>query len=206
MAQTTDLVELLDQFSDSESNNILNKPQRMRNHRTMSVQNGFKPNGLEMAEQNRSQNRGSMNVVEKRKLKIMIVIGSAHVAVTEPQDLYVQWTRHGKSIKTKKQTVDQTIVEPKFRDKFGMSSSFRFDGHTQTFLPDISEISLFCENQLVGTCAIDLVSYIDKQSKLEKVFIASSQAMHNPYDHKVLIGDHNKYPGAYMTFKISVQS
>ena len=87
-----------------------------------------------------------------------------------------------------------------------MSSSFKYDSHTQTFLPDISEISLYCENQLVGTCAVDLVSYIDKQCKLEKVFITSSQAMHNAYDHKVLIGDQDRYPGAYVTFKIQVQS
>lgn len=118
------------------------------------------------------RNSGS-SIIEKRRLKIEIQIGSAHVAVNEPQDLYVEWTRHGKSIKTKKQTVDQTLVEPKFRDKFSMSSGFKYDTYTQTFLPDISEIALFCENQKVGACAIDLVQYIDRQSKLEKVVITS---------------------------------
>ena len=77
--------------------------------------------------------------------------------VSEPQDLYIEWQRHGKSIRTKKQTVDQNIVEPKFKDRFSMSSGFKFDVATQTFLPDISEITLFCENKKVGSCAIDLV-------------------------------------------------
>ena len=85
-------------------------------------------------------------ILEKRKLKIEIQIGTAHVAVTEPQDLYIEWTRHGKSIKTKKQTVDTTMIEPKFRDRFSMSSGFKYDSATQTYLPDISEITLYCEN------------------------------------------------------------
>ena len=120
--------------------------------------------------------------------------------------MHVEWIRHGKSIKTKKQTVDQNQIEPKFRDRFSMGSSFKFDSATQTFLPDISEISLYCENQLVGTCAIDLVSYIDKQAKLEKVFIASEKAAHNAFDMKVLIGDQDRYPGSFITFKIQVSS
>ena len=79
------------------------------------------------------------------------------MSVQEPQDLYVEWTRHGKTVKTKKKTVDRTITEPKFSDRFNMNSSFKYNTTTQTFLPDISEITLFCENQKVGTCAIDLV-------------------------------------------------
>ena len=103
-----------------------------------------------------------MGVTEKRKLKVEIQIGTAHVAVSQPQDLYIAWTRNGKSIKTKKQTVDATTVEPRFKDRFAMNSGFRYDGYTQTFLPDISELTLYCENQKVGTCSIDLASYIDR--------------------------------------------
>ena len=143
-------------------------------------------------------------IVEKRKLKIEIQIGSVHVSVTEPQDVWVEWTRHGKSIKTKKQTVDTTTIEPKFRDRFSMSSGFKFDTATQTFLPDISELTLFCENQKVGTCAIDLVQYIDRQAKVEKVVIASENATHNALAHKVLIGNQERYPGAFVTFRIKV--
>jgi len=60
-----------------------------------------------------------------------------------------------------------------------MSSGFKYDTATQTFLPDMSEITLFCENQKVGTCVIDLVQYIDRHAKIEKVVIASSNAAHD---------------------------
>ena len=70
-----------------------------------------------------------------------------------------------------------------------MTSGFKYDVSTETFLPDISEISLFCEGRKVGSCAIDLVAYIDLEPKVEKVVIASEQATHNALSHKVLIGD-----------------
>ena len=70
-----------------------------------------------------------------------------------------------------------------------MNSSFKYNTATQTFLPDISEITLFCENQKVGTCAIDLVQYIDVTPVVEKVVIASEQAVSNAFNHKVLVGD-----------------
>ena len=159
----------MDQLSDSEQPTS----QRQQNRMTVPISSSSGARQEPMADLNKDNRRASGSIIEKRRLKIEIQIGSAHVVVNEPQDLYVEWTRHGKSIKTKKQTVDQTLVEPKFRDKFSMSSGFKYDTYTQTFLPDISEIALFCENQKVGACAIDLVQYIDRQSKLEKVVITS---------------------------------
>ena len=44
-----------------------------------------------------------------------------------------------------------------------------------------------------------------QKPKIEKVVIASEEAMHNALDHKVLIGDQNRYPGAFLTFKIKVE-
>ena len=70
-----------------------------------------------------------------------------------------------------------------------MNSAFKYDVSTETFLPDISEISLYCENRKVGSCVIDLVQYIDATSKIEKVVIANKHATHNALDHKVLLGD-----------------
>lgn len=42
-----------------------------------------------------------------------------------------------------------------------MKSGFKFDLHTQTFLPDISEVTLYCENKKVGNFIVDLAQYID---------------------------------------------
>ena len=109
--------------------------------------------------------------VERRKLKIDIIIQSAHVAVTEPQDLQIEWRRAGKSVRTKKQTVDHQLKEPKFKDRFTMSSGFKFDAVTQTYLPDISELTLYCEGKKVGTCTVDLASYIDKKAEQEKAMM-----------------------------------
>ena len=72
-----------------------------------------------------------------------------------------------------------------------MKSGFRFDASTQTFVPDISQITLFCENQKVGSCEIDLVPYIDKQVKIEKAMIAGTgsfcESEHS--QKRALIGD-----------------
>ena len=100
--------------------------------------------------------------------------------MSEPQDLYVSWSRHGKSIKSKKHTVDNNIIEAVFKDRFSMMSGLRYDTSTQTFLPDISELTLFCENRKVGTCTVDLVQYIDARTPtVEKVVITSEEAAHN---------------------------
>jgi len=45
-----------------------------------------------------------------------------------------------------------------------MSSGFKFDVATQTYLPDISELTLYCEGKKVGTCTVDLATYIDKRA------------------------------------------
>lgn len=115
---------------------------------------------------------GGGQVVEKRKLSIEVRILSAHVKVSEPQDLKVEWTRNGKNISTKKVTVDGQTTEPKFKDRFSMGSNFKFDNSTSTYLPDMSELTLYCEGNKVGTCMLNLVSYIDRKPAVEKVTIA----------------------------------
>ena len=70
-----------------------------------------------------------------------------------------------------------------------MKSAFKFEVSTQTFHPDISEISLYCENHLVGSCILDLVQYIDAVPKIEKIFIGDKNTILNGLDHKILLGD-----------------
>lgn len=101
----------------------------------------------------------------------------------------VEWTRNGKSITTKKVTVDGQTTEPKFKDRFSMGSNFKYDNSTGTYLPDMSELTLFCEGKKVGTCMLDLVSYIDRKPVVEKVSIASNEALSNTDNLKVLAGD-----------------
>ena len=88
-----------------------------------------------------------------------------------------------------------------------MSSGFKFDVSTQTFLPDISELTLFCEGQKVGTCTVDLAAYIDQQASFEKVIMAPAETDgHNVLANHALYGDAERFPGAFMKFRISVQS
>ena len=85
--------------------------------------------------------------------------------------------------------MDAQVIEPKFRDRFAMSSGFKFDTSTETYLPDISTLTLFCGQDKVGSVSINLTQYIGCKAKLEKVVIASEEAVHDALDHKVLIGD-----------------
>ena len=87
-----------------------------------------------------------------------------------------------------------------------MSSGFKFDTSTQTFLPDISELTLFCENQKVGACSVDFVHYIDKQPKIEKAVIAQDALRGNLGKKLLLVGDDARYPGAFITFRIKVET
>ena len=70
-----------------------------------------------------------------------------------------------------------------------MGSNFKYDNSTGTYLPDMSELTLFCEGKKVGTCMLDLVSYIDRKPVVEKVSIASNEALSNTDNLKVLAGD-----------------
>jgi hypothetical protein len=87
-----------------------------------------------------------------------------------------------------------------------MNSGFKFDTATQTYLPDISEVTLFCENKKVGTCIIDLAQYIDEPTKVEKAIMSGSEDPNSPVKHKVLNGDSSQYPGAFFTFKFKVST
>ncbi len=71
-----------------------------------------------------------------------------------------------------------------------MKSGFKFNTATQTFLPDISEVTLYCEKKKVGTCVIDLAQYIDVPSRVEKALMSGSEDPNDPVKHKVLVGDH----------------
>ena len=102
--------------------------------------------------------------------------------------------------------MDQQLREPKFKDRFTMSSGFKYDVSTQTFLPDISELTLYCEGKKVGTCTVDLATYIDKHASFEKVLIMAAEAGHNALAQKALYGDVVQFPGAFMKFRISVQN
>ena len=83
-----------------------------------------------------------------------------------------------------------------------MNSGFKYDATTSTYLPDISELTLFCEGQKVGTCTVDLASYIDKKAVSEKAIMSEGDIMHLTGRH--LIGNHTQFPGAFLKFRIIV--
>ena len=87
-----------------------------------------------------------------------------------------------------------------------MNSGFKYDVSTNTFLPDISELTLFCEGKKVGTCTVDLASYIDKQASVETVYMSEVGSNHNALTQKALYGDHVNFPGSFLKFRINVQS
>ena len=128
-----------------------------------------------------------------------IAIISAHVTVSQPQDLYVVWSRGDKKIDTRKRSVDAQTSEAKFKDKFSMISGFKYDNKINQWLADYSTLTLFCEGKIVGTIKVDLISYIGQKSKVEKAVITGKNT-----EGKGFIGDHDTYPGAYLTFKIKV--
>ena len=84
--KSDNLAELLDQMEDLDR--VGNVPQK----------DGARKVYVQKTAQTPNQRRLStgIGVTEKRKLKVEIQIGSAHVAVTQPKDLYIAWSRNGK--------------------------------------------------------------------------------------------------------------
>ena len=122
----------------------------------------------------RNSNRNSANGtltdqggVEKRKCSIEVKIVSAFVDIQEESTLCLHWNRDGKkSIKSHEKVIKPGDSECTFNNSFVMNSSLSFDNATEKWLPDVSTLSLYCNDEKVGDYEIDLSEYIDKEIQI----------------------------------------
>lgn len=73
-------------------------------------------------------------------------------------------------------------------------------------MPDLVELGLHCDDELVGVCQFDLTKYIDKGARVEKVcMLAPEETPSNP-QQIVLKGNAEEHPDAHLIFRIFVDS
>lgn len=84
------------------------------------------------------------------------------VAEDEVKELYIEWSRNGKSIQTKRNSIDHKSQSVKFYDKFKLTSNLQYDTLNKTWIPDISILTLFSNKEQVGSVQFDLANYIGR--------------------------------------------
>ena len=117
----------------------------------------------------------------------------------------MEWHRKNQSIKTKKRSVDAQIKKASWGNdaKFSISASFykQSDGN---FVEDINLLKFKCGRDLVGIVEFDISSYIGQRSIIQKAMITNSSYVFIDENDRKLIGNDEKFPGAYLEFKIAV--
>lgn len=86
-----------------------------------------------------------------------------------------------------------------------MSVSFVRDGEDK-WKPDVQMLKLYCGADHVGTCEFDIATYIGKNPKKEKALVKSENYQPSDADERFLRGNAAQYPGAFLEFKITVQT
>ena len=67
---------------------------------------------------------------------------------------------------------------------------------------DETQLVLYCADQIVGTCHVNIEKYIDKAPVVERAVITASADQ--PVGGLALRGDASRYPEAFMEFRITV--
>ena len=87
--------------------------------------------------------------------------------------------------------------------KFSISASFyrHSDGN---FVEDINLLKFKCGRDLVGICEFNISTYIGKRPVVQKAMIEGEFYQLGDEHERKLIGNDEKYPGAYLEFRIAV--
>lgn len=74
----------------------------------------------------------------------------------------VQWSRSNKQSSTKSLPIggeNESIA--KFNAKFACDAGLKYVEQSDTWLADINELTLICDDEKVGTCSFDIAPFID---------------------------------------------
>ena len=143
---------------------------------------------------------------QKERLNIEVKLVTAFVKVSKYVEVCVEWSRNAKTVRTKSVFLDQNINKGRFSKGANLkmpNTSFwrRADG---TWRPDWSILTLMTnEQEVIGVCKINNADYCLKAKKGFKAMISNQEDLSGK---PVLLGDPVKYPGAYIEFKLTVQS
>ena len=109
---------------------------------------------------------------------------------------------------TKKRTIEEGAPEIEFSRKdalFAMNAGFKKQpGSFTAWQRDQNKIVLFCADKIVGTCVVNMESYIDKTPVVERAVITAPTG--KPVGGVALTGNTTRYPESFVEFRITVSS
>ena len=81
-----------------------------------------------------------------------------------PSKLIFEWIRKGNSQKSKEIDIEphQRSVKIDNENLAYKNTGFNYDTVHDTWLPDINELILYCNKEMVGTVKFDLANFVDK--------------------------------------------
>ena len=143
----------------------------------------------------------------RKKVNLVLTIRSTYLSTIQPKQVSVQWSRSNKQSSTKSLPIggeNESIA--KFNAKFACDAGLKYVEQSDTWLADINELTLICDDEKVGTCSFDIAPFIDQGTQSFKAEIQPEHYEVQTYNEVVLKGDCAAYPGAYLEFRVKVES
>ena len=115
---------------------------------------------------------------KREKMQVELQILSAGISVPEYKDLFVEWSRNGQSIKTKKLSVDENnsrVLFSKGQGKFTINASFYRQQSDGNWRVDKNTLTLVVGGATIGVCTLNLSDYIGRNPKKHKENFAETE-------------------------------
>ena len=120
----------------------------------------------------------------------------------ENQIIRVEFTRNGKSLSTSLKPVDEETGIVEIKQSFNQKIKESYDNQQEKWVPDLVELSLMSDDDLIGVCRFDITRYIDLGARTEKIsMIGPEQEAQSP-DYLVMNGDSANHEDAFIIFRI----
>ena len=115
-------------------------------------------------------------MVEAESQKIKVDLGlrvlTAYINVQEAKTVKVFWARGTQSVSSKTVQLDPANnCIAQINNKFNCRPSLRYTAHSDTWLPDVNTITLFCDEEKVAECKFDISRFLNQGNKTIKAEI-----------------------------------
>ena len=111
--------------------------------------------------------------------------------------------RSGQSLSTSQKPIDPETGVCDIKQSFNQKIQEYFDKQTESWKPDLVELSIYNGEELVGVCRFDITRYIDIGARNEKVCMVSPEDQLTNNDSKIVLkGNSEVHADAYLIFRI----
>ena len=143
-------------------------------------------------------------MANKVKMSVEMRIIKLSLIVQEPTEVFVRWQRGSQKYDTEKKelTADKPVHEYVRKDAVAMMNMSLIRNPDGTWQPDDNKLELYCAGEVVGTCYFDMAKYEGKTPVVETAMIVPADSTDAG---TVLKGHADRYPGAFIEFRVTVK-